>query len=76
MLSTFSMYLPTIVNFHFYPCDTDLKIGISVIKVGLHFNGMNITLQSCRVHLCGTPGVQIAFFVAAIFVLLFGTIST
>ena len=31
------MYLPTTVNFHFHPCDTDLKIGISVIKISLHF---------------------------------------
>ena len=28
---------------------------------------MNITLQSCRVHLCGTPGVQMAFLCCSYF---------
>lgn len=28
---------------------------------------MNITFQSCRVHLCGTPGVQITFLYCSYF---------
>ena len=28
---------------------------------------MNITLQSCRVHLCGTPGIQMAFLCCSYF---------